>query len=46
MNALLSYLSVVLVAAFLAGCGNFLGKMGEQMTDPPQKERAPARNAK
>jgi uncharacterized protein YceK len=36
---------VVLVAMLLSGCGNFLGRTGEQMTDQPQKEREQARTA-
>ena len=43
MNAILCYVSAVLVAVILGGCGNFLGKMGEQMTDQQEKERAQAR---
>lgn len=46
MEALLSFLAVVLVAATLAGCGNFLGRVGEQMTDQPEKERTQARTVK
>jgi predicted small secreted protein len=46
MEAILSCLAVALVAVTLAGCGNFLGRVGEQMTDQPEKERAQARAVK
>lgn len=43
MIALRSSLGLVLVSLVLSGCGNFLGKTGEQMTDQPEKERVQAR---
>jgi hypothetical protein len=46
MQAFLSCLAAVLVVVTLAGCGNFLGRVGEQMTDQPEKERAQARAVK
>jgi len=46
MIALRSYISVVVTAVLLSGCGNFLGRIGEQMTDQPEKERAQARSVK
>jgi predicted small secreted protein len=38
--------AVVLVAMLLSGCGNFLGRTGEQMSDQPQKEKEQARAAR
>jgi hypothetical protein len=46
MIAVRSCVAVVLAVLVLAGCGNFLGRLGEQMTDQPEKERAQARTAK
>jgi hypothetical protein len=46
MIALRSSLGLVLLSLVLSGCGNFLGKTGEQMTDQPEKERTQARAVK
>lgn len=46
MIALRSGLGLMLLFLVLSGCGNFLGKTGEQLTDQPEKERAQARAVK
>ena len=45
-SSLRSYISVAITAVILSGCGNFLGKIGEQMSEQPEKERAQARAVK
>ena len=46
MIALRRCSGLVLMAVMLSACGNFLGRMGEQMTDQPEKERAQTRAVK
>jgi hypothetical protein len=39
-------LGVALITTLLPGCGNFLGRTGEQMSDQPRKEKEQAQTAK